>query len=207
MTEKEALLVAFRSRAALIAELPSYTEETELVQQVAAWAKSKAAMLGRMFRLQIKNEHTAIATVNKLLRKIGYRAKAIAHLGSDGDRSKVWAAEPMDHQAEVWAALESLALKSRPAFPLNDQWQIIYIDGDYREGRTASFSDLLADWTPEGLKMKRFRAQRYRSNWRVFFWRRRNQDRFDAFRFGGQIDALSCDRYTIQKPPSLLNAG
>ena len=88
-----------------IAQLESYTESHPTVAKVAAWAKERAETLGRLFRLQIKPDHTNIATVNKLLRKIGYVSIKAKRGGSDGDRTQEYKASPMPCQAEVYAAL------------------------------------------------------------------------------------------------------
>ena len=89
-----------------ITELETYEESTPLVVAVAQWARDRRKLLYRMFRIQCKDEYTNIAIVNKLVRKIGYKAFSCNRLGSSDDRRQIWKAEPMPHQAEVWAALE-----------------------------------------------------------------------------------------------------
>ncbi|MGB7249583.1 MAG: hypothetical protein WBC73_11635, partial [Phormidesmis sp.] len=105
---RESAKVKILAQSALheIAELESYSEDHPLVVEVASWARERSETLGRLFRLQIREQHTNIQTLNKLLRKIGYTSKKGKQLGSDGDRSYEWSAEPMPYQAEVRSALE-----------------------------------------------------------------------------------------------------
>ena len=105
---KESARVKILAQSALteVAALESYREETPLIVSVAQWAKDRKKTLGRLFRLQIKDTQTNIAIVNKLLRKIGYKSKAIKREGSREDRQQVWKAEAEPYQDEVWTAIE-----------------------------------------------------------------------------------------------------
>ena len=105
---KETARVKILAESALdkIAKLESYEECTALVVATAQWARDRAKLLGRLFRLQIKESQTNIAIINKLLRKIGYKSKAVKREGSRDDRRQIWKAEAEPYQAEVFAALE-----------------------------------------------------------------------------------------------------
>jgi hypothetical protein len=105
--ETAKIKVLASSVLAEITELENYSENSPLVRALAKWAQDRALTLNRLFRLQIKAEHSNITTVNKLLRKIGYKSIIVKKTGSDGSRAKQWKAEAMPHQAEVWAALDS----------------------------------------------------------------------------------------------------
>ena len=103
--ESAKVKILAQSALAEVAQLDGYTEDHPLIVELAAWAKQRAETLGRLFRLQIRPQHTNIQTVNKLLRKIGFVSKKGKQLGSDGERTYEWAAEPMPYQSEVFEAL------------------------------------------------------------------------------------------------------
>ena len=105
---KQSARVKILAQSALmnIAKLESYEETTPLIVFVAQWAKERAKTLGRLFRLQIKDSQTNIHIVGKLLRKIGFKPVSLKRPGTDGNRPRMYKAEPEPYQAEVWAALE-----------------------------------------------------------------------------------------------------
>ena len=103
--ESAKVKILAQSALAKVAALDTYTENSPLIVELAAWAKQRAETLGRLFRLQIRPQHTNIQTINKLLRKIGYVSRKGKQLGSDGDRTHEWTAEAMPFQAEVFEAL------------------------------------------------------------------------------------------------------
>ena len=105
---KESARVKILAQSALadIAKLDAYEETTPLIVAVARWAKARAKTLGRLFRLQIKDSQTNLHIISKLMRKIGYKIVSPKRPGTEGNRPRLYKAEPDAYQAEVWAALE-----------------------------------------------------------------------------------------------------